>query len=262
LTLSESVDSAVAAHGRRTAPAPTDVRENLTVATPPPVTAADARAAIDRIAARRAQLDDPNAWRLSEDPVEVLAYLQRYSAGVPRWVAEADILDGLTLRFRLWWLGEESELWLLERARRLGVPPRRIAPRLGVASRQAVHDRLRLARDKMARLRGTPPVPAGDAHQASDAQRAWMRAHRDEILEIGRLALTHRGQADEVAAEWLVEVARDVREEAVSSGSIQTLRFALLELAGDPLTAGLDESHPLTVLLQRWARLYASRPQD
>jgi hypothetical protein len=230
------------------------------MATPPPVTPADAQAAIGRIAARRAQMDDPNAWRLSEDPVEVLAYLQRYSTGVPQWVAEADVLDGLTLRFRLWWLGEESELWLLERARRLGIPPRRIAPRLGVASRQAVHDRLRLARDKMAKLRGTPPNPAGNSHQAADAQREWISAHRDEILEIGRLALSHRGLADEDAAEWLVEVARDVREGVVSPGSVQTLRFALLGLSSSPAVSGLDESHPLEVLLQRWARLYASLP--
>jgi hypothetical protein len=101
------------------------------VPTPPPVTADQAAAAIERITDRRQRIDDPNAWRLSDDPAQVLDYLRRYSTDVPAWVAEADVLDGLELRLRLWWLGEVAELWLLEQAQRLGVPPRRVGARLG-----------------------------------------------------------------------------------------------------------------------------------
>ncbi len=232
------------------------------MATPPPVSAADAATAIERITSRRAQIDDANAWRLSDEPAEVLLYLRRYSSGIPHWVAEADILDGLTLRLRLWWLGEEAELWLLERARRLDIPPRVIAPRLGIGSRQGVHDRLRLAREKVSRLLGTPLTVAGKPsdQDGRTAERAWMTANRDVILEIGRAAVQYRALGDDEAAEWLADVARDVQERAVTLGSVQVLRFALIELSTSPQVTGLDASHPLRQLLQRWSQLYSSYP--
>jgi hypothetical protein len=225
------------------------------------VTAADAQAAIGRIAARRARIDDPNAWRLSDDPAEVLVYLQRYSTDVPRWVAEADVLDGLTLRLRLWWLGEEAELWLLERAQRLGLAPRFVGPRLGIATRQGVHDRRRLAREKVARLRGEPPRELPVDGHIPDAEQEWLDAHRAEILHIAREAVGRRGLADDEAAEWLADVARDVRDGLVTPGSVQTLRFALVELAGSAAVRDADDGDPVHDLLARWARLYASCPR-
>jgi hypothetical protein len=47
------------------------------------VTADQAAAAIERITDRRRRIDDPNAWRLTDDPAEVLDYLRRYSADAP-----------------------------------------------------------------------------------------------------------------------------------------------------------------------------------
>jgi hypothetical protein len=237
------------------------VRENLTVAIPPPVTAADAQAAIERIAKRRRQIDDPNAWRLSDDPAEVLVYLRKYSGGVPRSVGEQDVLDGLTLSLRLWWLSAEAELWLLERGERLGVSRSHVGRRLGVNSRQGVPDRLRLAREKVSRLLGAPRGLLDQrADQHDQDEQAWLAAHRTEILEISMEAVSHRNLANDEAAEWLVDVARDWQERAVTPGSVQVLRFALAELEASPAAGAVDPGHPLRRLLLRWSRLYGSRP--
>jgi hypothetical protein len=227
------------------------------------VTADQAAAAIERISDRRRHIDDPNAWRLSDDPAEVLDYIRRYSAGVPAWVAEADVLDGLELRLRLWWLGEVAELWLLEQAQRLGVPPRRVGARLGVSSRQGVHDRLRLGRRKVAVLRGEPRDnrPSGADQQKRDEEGVWLREHRGEILAIAAAALEYTDLADEEAAEWLAEVARDLREDVVSPGSVQLVRFALLDLSSSAAVRQLDEDHPLQQTLIRWSGLYSSYPE-
>lgn len=238
------------------------VRNNLTVAAPPPVSAGEALAAIERIRARRTEIDDPNLWRLSDEPVDVLAFLRRYSSGVPRWVAQADVLDGLTLRLRVWWLGEEAELWLLEAARRVGVPPNQVGRRLGVSSRQGVHDRLRLARGKLERLTGEPHPSFDPARSADEreVERAWLQAHRAEIRTMATEAVGFRELADDDAAEWLADVAQDLRDGAVTPGSFQTLRFALAELAVSSAALETDADHPLRELLLRWARLYGSRP--
>lgn len=239
------------------------VRENLTVATPPPVTADQASTAIERVAIRRRQIDDPNAWRLSEDPAEVLDYIRRYSSGIPAWVAEADVLDGLELRLRLWWLGEVAELWLLERAQRIGVPPRRVGARLGISSRQGVHDRIRLGRRKVGLLRGEPiadrPTPADQ--RIRDSEATWLQDHRTEVLAIAAAALEYVDLGDDDAAEWLAEVARDLREDVVSPGSVQLLRFALVDLSASPAVRQLEDDHPLQQTLTRWSGLYASHPE-
>lgn len=89
-----------------------------------------------RIAARRRDIDDTNAWQLTDNLLETLSYLRKFSAGIPSAVAEADVVDGLTLRLRLWWMGEEAEWWLLERARRLKIPAKknRADPRNHISS--------------------------------------------------------------------------------------------------------------------------------
>jgi len=237
--------------------------DTLWVSIPPPVTAADAAAAIEAITARRARIDDPNAWRLTDDLLETLTYLRTYSAVIPAWVAEADVLDGLTLRVRLWWLGEEAELWLLERARRLGVPPRAVGTKIGVSSRQGVHDRLRLAREKVAQLTGQPhpALEHGHDERTRDVEATWLTQHRGEILAVASAALQFQELADDDAAEWLVDVARDLRDKMVTPGSLQTLRFALADLSTSDEVLGLDQQHPLLRTLARWAQLYGTRPE-
>lgn len=240
------------------------VRNNLTVATPPPVSEDEAAAAIDRIAARRRDIDDPNAWQLSDDPLETLSYLRRFSAGIPHAVAEADIMDGLTLRLRLWWIAEEAEWWLLERARRLDIPASRIGPTLGITSRQGVRDRLRLAREKMEALTGLPPtglVPHPPLSPDSP-ETVWLAVHRSALLDIAATAVAHRQLANEEAADWLLDVARDVRESAMTPGALQVLRFALAELSTSADVEALATEHPLARALRRWTLLFATHPAN
>ncbi len=233
------------------------------MATPPPVTAAEATAAVQRIFDRHRQVDDPELWKLEEDPAAVLQFLQRHRGGLPPWVIEQDVLDGLVLRVRLWWLGEEAELWLLERAHRLRISPRRIGQLLGVRSRQGVHDRLRLARSKVARLRGEPVSRQGA--QAPDQDRLalqlrWIARRRSEVADIAEVLVEHRELLDVETAEWVVEIGRDLREDVVTPGSVQLLRFAMADLAGGPVLSDLAPTHPLHEASIRWSALFASYP--
>ncbi|MCE0764119.1 hypothetical protein LWC35_14540 [Pseudonocardia kujensis] len=226
------------------------------------MSAEQAAAAIDRITERRRRVDDPNAWRLSEDPADVLAFLRSCSRGMPAWVLEADVLDGLELRLRLWWLGEVAESWLLEQADRLGVPPRLVGQRLGVSTRQGVHDRRRAARHKVARLRGEPvSEPGRPADQGKREQEAeWLQRHRADLLAIAEVAVGHAELGDEEAAEWLIEVARDLRDAVLTPGSLQLLRFALVALAASPEVEHLADNHPLRRTFSRWSQLFSTHP--
>jgi hypothetical protein len=228
------------------------------------VTAAEADAAIQRIIDRHRAVDDPDLWQLDRDPANVLVYLQRHRGGLPRSVIEADLLDGFVLRVRLWWLGEEAELWLLERAHRLQVPPRRIGKLLGVRSRQGVHDRLRLARAKIARLRGEAPMatlkgPDQDKH-AREAR--WIDRHRSEVLAVAQALVAHRDLLDVETAEWVVEIARDLRDDVVTPGSVQLIRFALADLASSAVFNELAIDHDLRAADTSWSALYASYPGE
>jgi hypothetical protein len=227
------------------------------MAIPPPVTDADAQAAIARIVERRTHIDDPHAWRLSDDPAEVLLYLRKYSGDIPVAVARADVHDAIVLRLRLYWLGEEAELWLLERAGRVGVPLSELGPALGVATRQAVHERLRLARRKKELFSGQPDpglVSARD-QEKHGTERVWLDQHREEVLALSADAVAHRHLGTDDAREWIDEVARDLVESAVTPGTFQTLRFALGDLATSPR---MLQDPPATAvqLLHRWSELY------
>ena len=226
---------------------------------PPPVDAEEAMAAIARIRERRERIDDPQVWRMSEDLVDVLSYLRRYSRDVPRWVAEADVIDGLTLRLRLWWLGEEAEVWLLQAARRANVAPAEVGRRLGIGTRQGVHDRLRLALRKVAVLRGDP-APAAPVSGADDADQVWLSEHSGAVREVAGHALRFGDLASDEAAEWLADVARDVRDGAMTPGSVQVLRFALAELAVSPGVESAAADHPVHALLARWDEIWLGRP--
>ncbi|GAA4554791.1 hypothetical protein GCM10023175_53560 [Pseudonocardia xishanensis] len=234
------------------------------MAIPPSVSAEQADAAIERIVERRRRIDDPNAWRLSDAPMEVLDYLRKYSQGVPAWVREADVLDGLELRLFLWWSGETIELWLLEQAERLGVPPRLVGQRLGIRSRQGVHDRRRASQEKVARLRGQPAVVSTGASGPDQRQRGveleWIARHQAQIRSAAAVGVAHIHLADEEAADWLAEVGRDLREGASTPGALQLVRFALAALSSSPEVRTLQDSHPLQEALARWSELFSTYP--
>lgn len=224
------------------------------------MTAAEADAAIQRIIDRHRTVDDPDLWQLDRDPTNVLVYLQRHRGGLPRSVIEADLLDGLVLRVRLWWLGEEAELWLLERALRLQISPRRIGKLLGVRSRQGVHDRLGLARAKIARLRGDAPRPTiKDSDQDKQEHEArWINRYRSDVLAVARTLVAHRDLLDAETAEWVIEINRDLKDNVVTPGSIQLIRFALADLVSSPSFSELAIDHELREANSRWSALYAS----
>ncbi len=185
---------------------------------------------------------------------------------MPRSVAEADVLDGLVLELYLWWLAAESEWWLLERAKKLGIAPSRMGPLLGVASRQGVHGRLRLARGKIARLRGAPlhpPTAPSSEQAAQQAQARWLAQHRAEIRGIAGDAVSLRDVVGDPAAEWLVEVARDLADDrALTRPSFfQLLRFALDEVEADAACEQGASRQLRDDLLRRWAELYSRYPR-
>lgn len=221
------------------------------------MTAPDAAAAIERIRSRRVRIDDPHLWRLSDSVVDTLLYLQRYSAGVAAWVAEADLEDAITLRLRLWWIGEQAECWVLESAHKQHVPFQRLGPRLGIRSRQGVHDRLRLARRKLARLTGEPSrVPErADDQRRRGSEADWLGSRRQQVLAVARLALDLRVLGDSEAQEWLDEVARDVADDVVTPGSFQCLRFAVIELVSGSGEVGPQDPR-LPALRELWSQLY------
>lgn len=228
------------------------------------MSADEAAAAIARITARRRAIEDQNLWRMSDQPHEVLDYLRRYSTGVPAAVAQADLLDGLTLKVRLWWIAEESEWWLLERGRALGVAPAAIGQVLGVRTRQGVHDRLRLARRKAALLAREPArerlsSSRGEQNDGT-ARLRWLTDHRGAVQHLARRAVDFRDVAGEELAEWLVDVARDLADDAVTPGSLQMLRFALVELESDEFVEQAGRALARDELLHEWSLLYAGYP--
>jgi hypothetical protein len=228
------------------------------MAIPPPVTAAQAQAAIARIVERRTRIDDPQAELLSDDPGEVLLYLRKYSGpSIPVTVKQADVHDAVILRQWLYWQGEEAELWFLEQAIRVGVPLSSLAAALGVASRQAVHERLRLGRRKREVLLGQPyrgDLGAQDQEERG-AEQTWLDRHRKEVLALSAEAVAHRHLGTPEAQEWLDEVARDVRDSAVTPGSLQILRVALGDLATSPAVLE-DPPETIVQLLKRWSQLW------
>lgn len=221
------------------------------------MTDADAAAAIERIRSRRTRIDDPHHWRLSDSVVDTLVYLQRYSSGVPAWVAEADLEDAITLRLRLWWIGEQAECWVLESAHRRRVPFQRLGPRLGIRSRQGVHDRLRLVRLKLAMLTGEPSrVPESSNDQRQRVSEAdWLDSRRQQVLAVARRALDLRDAGNVEAEEWLDEVARVVADGVVTPGGFQCLHFAMIELGSNGGESEADDPR-LPALRKLWSQLY------
>lgn len=224
--------------------------------TPQAVSAADAADAIARIRKRREGIDDPQRWRLADDAAEVLAYLRKYSAGIPDEVARADLEDGLVLRWRLWWLGEEAELWLLEMARRRRMPLAKVAPLFGLASRQAVHGRLQMLRRKLAEAAGRPEPLRPRDRDEHEAAGEWLAEHAGEVLAAAAAVVEHRALGDESVQEWLDDVAHDVDAGVVTPGVVQVLRFGADDLASSPGALAAAPDHPVHAALDGWHQLY------
>lgn len=229
---------------------------------PRPVSAQDAAAATARILDRRRQLLLDSADELADvidDPRQVLAYLRKHANEVPSDSAQQDVLDGLVLRVRLWWEGEDHDRWLIERAERLGMKRRTTAAILNIGTSQGVVDRLNADRRKLERLHG-PDRHLLDTEVKSsndDAERHWLHTQRSTVHAVVTTFLAHRHLATDEAAEWLIELARD-NDQPPTRAFIAMLRIAAVELAESPRVTVLADDHPLQVELDRWADLSAA----
>lgn len=234
------------------------------MATPPRVHEADAAAAVAAIAARRAAIDDPSREQLTDDPHETLRYLRKHGGpDVPDAVRRADIEDGLRLWVWLWWEHATTVLWLLDRAETLDMNRRAVGRHLGIRTGQGVVDR----RDRLRALltHGRPDEKVSRAERAAAEhtatvevrQRRWLDRHRTAIAAVAEQLVAHQDLADDEAADWIVEVDRDLRERACTPAS-----FAVIELAVDALVTvdavhALSEDHPLRRALRDWQALAA-----
>ncbi|MEU7802688.1 hypothetical protein AB0B10_25850 [Micromonospora arborensis] len=235
------------------------------MATPPRVNDDRAAQAVHDIAARRAAIDDPNRDRLGDDPLDVLLYLRKFSgASVPDAVREADIEDGLRLRIWLWWQGAAMELWLLDRAEDLGVNRKRLGRLLGIRTGQGLVDR----RDRLRALLGPAGRPdekisrAERAEQRSNAsredrQRHWLRRNHRAVATVARALVAHQELADGEAADWLVEVARDLREQTCTPASFTVVDLAVDAMVTVEAVAELPDQHALRQALRQWQSLAA-----
>jgi hypothetical protein len=102
-------------------------------------------AAVRRIAQRHRH-EDPSwsqAGSEGDDPArDVLAYLHKQHARLPRAVSTADAVDALVLAGWIWWDERRRERELLRRARSYGHSLRELGAFLGLETRQATYEYL------------------------------------------------------------------------------------------------------------------------
>ncbi|MGH3715436.1 MAG: hypothetical protein ACRDT4_18520, partial [Micromonosporaceae bacterium] len=116
----------------------------------PPVTDAEADAALRRIRTRHERREDPHWWQAEADGPEaayrVLDYLRRRSqpgpTQLPAGLAAADVWDELILSAWCWWDHKARERELLARAQRYGLSLSDLGAFLGIRSRQGMRDYL------------------------------------------------------------------------------------------------------------------------
>jgi hypothetical protein len=225
---------------------------------PPSVSDDDAAAAVERIRARRAKIDDPQLYLLPDDVPGVLDYLRKYGGGLPPDVARADLEDAAVLRLWLGRFGDRFELWMLGPGRRrAGATLTEMAPLLGLKTRQAVYGRRKWLRTKLSAATNRPePLTRRDRDEHEAAQ-DWLTEHSEDVLAAAQAITAHRALGEESAQEWLDEAARVVAGDArVTPGVVQTLRFAAEDLAGSPGVRAVPADHPVHAALGAWAQLY------
>lgn len=103
-------------------------------------------AALSRIADRHRRQDD-HGWSEAgsegdDGARDVLGYLRRHHARMPRAVAEQDALDELVLAAWVWWDERRRERDLLRRARQYGHSLGELGAFLGLTTRQATYEYL------------------------------------------------------------------------------------------------------------------------
>ena len=126
------------------------------MATYPPVTNGERDEALARIADRHR--DDSRWSEAGSEARDVLVYLRRRHASLPRAIAERDVWDELVLSAWVYWDERRRELELLRRAKSYGLSLTELGRYLGIGTRQGMRDYLdRL--DALLHENPTDPAP-------------------------------------------------------------------------------------------------------
>lgn len=200
---------------------------------------------VARIVRRRVKVDDPDRYLLPDDTEnpqvrEVLDYLQSHSR-VPRWVAQADVADALTLMNYLWWQDRRRELAWLRTGIRRGLFLSQLGAQVGIG-KQGVKDRLDRLEALLTfdrpdeRITRAQRRAAADAEARREAEIAWIADHVDELAAIaaGFTTAADRFHLDDEEREWIDELARDARDQDFTPGSVRVLALAADELRTAP----------------------------
>jgi hypothetical protein len=220
---------------------------------------------MERIHARHERDDNDHRHLLSEDPLEVLTYLQRLGQrGLVGDTTSHDVKDGLIVRLWLWWRGEQAEAWLLEQAEGLELNRRDVGGVLGVRTGQGLVDRLRIKRRMLDAARpGRQTKPDVSVQSLREAQQRWVTHHRREIQEIAEALVGHWGlvEGDEESEDWLEEVQRDLSDQAYTVGSANLIQLAVDAMSAVAEVREQQDDHPLQRAITTWHSLRRSYPE-
>jgi hypothetical protein len=227
------------------------------VATRPKVHRHELGSAIERIARRRAKVDDRHREKLPDsadsDPREVLDYLRKYSGpGIPRWVLQADVCDALTLNNWLWWEDRRRELHFLKAGRDRGLFLAQLGAQVGVG-KQGVLDRIDRLEALLRYDRPDEKISRASRRAARERserlpdQEAWLNARREELRVVIGDVLDQAERFDVQEREWVDELEIDGRDDDFTAATMVILGLATAELRTAPAVLSLDSSRPYAV---------------
>jgi hypothetical protein len=213
--------------------------------------------AIERIARRRAKVDDRNREKLPDspdsDPREVLDYLRKHSgAGIPRWVLQADVCDALTLNNWLWWEDRRRELHFLKAGRDRGLFLAQLGAQVGVG-KQGVLDRIDRLEALLQYDRPDEKIARASRRAARERsermpdQEAWLNVRRSELRAVIADVVDQAERFDVQDREWVDELEIDGRDDDFTAATMVILGLATAELRTAPAVLSLDSSRPYAV---------------
>jgi hypothetical protein len=253
------------------------------VATPPRITEIERDAAVSRIAARHARIDDPRRSELGTEPRDVVTFvLGRGPSGVPRWVAALDHHDALVLSTWCWWEERRRERRLLRQGLHLGLTAGELGAPLGMGSRQGLRDRLDRLDALLAHDRPDEQLTraARRAGRERDARQYWIDTHRAQVRAVFAALIAQSRRlldgthgviepesrtaesddldvADASVGEWVDELAQDYIEDALTAATLAVAGLLGAELRTHPRVTALDSRHRLHAVLRSLDRLRA-----
>ncbi|SPX94891.1 Uncharacterised protein [Mycobacterium xenopi] len=221
---------------------------------------AEVKRAIDRIAKRRAKVDDKHRELLPDspdsDPREVLDYLRKYSGSdIPKWVLQADVRDALTLNNWCWWEDRRRELYFLTAGRDRGLFLSELGAQVGVKTRQGVIDRIDRLEALLRYDRPNEQISRAarrskrEARERRAGEEAWLSAHREELVGVITELVSHadRYGLEVEDREWLDELAIDARDGELTPATMVILGLAATEVRNAPAVLALDSTRPHAV---------------